>query len=201
MKRFVLGFGLLTGLLTAGNLTQGERDFAMSNLHVTRKLFLDSVAGLTPAQWNYKPAPDRWSIAECAEHIVVTEELLTGMARKAIQGKAEPEKKLPADQLRAKEEKIIAAMPDRSQKFKAPESIQPAHRFKSPAEIVARFRQLRDANIDYLDKTGDDLRVHFLKHPVLGEMDAYQWYLLMSEHAERHTRQIQEVKADAGYPR
>ena len=43
-------------------MTQEERDFAMSSLHASRKLFLDAIAGLSDAQWKFKPAPDRWSI-------------------------------------------------------------------------------------------------------------------------------------------
>src|SRR5438045_3372548 len=55
-------------------LTQGERERAMSELHATRKQFLDSVAGLSDAQWNFKPAPDVRSVAEVAEHIAVSED-------------------------------------------------------------------------------------------------------------------------------
>src|SRR5262249_36507771 len=152
-------------------------------------------------QWNYKSAPDRWSIAECAEHITVSEEFITGIIQKGMQGKAEPEKKLPFAEVRVKDEKLVAVVPDRSQKFQAPEPLQPTHRFKSTAEMIAHFKELRDRNIDYIDKTPDDLRAHFMPHPVLGQADAYQWYLLIAGHSDRHTKQILEVKADPGYPK
>ena len=57
-------------------LTQGERNRAMSELHATRKQFLDAIEGLTPAQWNFKPAGGGWSVAETAEHIAVSEDEL-----------------------------------------------------------------------------------------------------------------------------
>src|SRR5712672_1484573 len=57
-------------------LTQVERERAMSELHATRKQFLDSVAGLSDAQWNFKPSPDVWSVAEVAEHIAVSEDTI-----------------------------------------------------------------------------------------------------------------------------
>ena len=43
---------------------------------VTRRAaFLASIADVTTeAQWNYKPAPDRWSVGECAAHIIAAEE-------------------------------------------------------------------------------------------------------------------------------
>src|SRR5271157_4453659 len=77
-------------LLPAQTLSQHDREFAMSSLHATRKLFLDSVAGLTPEQWNFKAAPGRWSIAECAEHIAATEDFISYLVREMIM-------KAPAD--------------------------------------------------------------------------------------------------------
>lgn len=182
-------------------LTQGERDYALSNLHATRKLFLDSVAGLTPAQWNYKTAPDRWSAAEIAEHLAVLEDVVTGLVKKALQAPATPEKRIPSDQARAKDEKLVMMVADRSQKVQAPEAVQPAHRFKTPDEAVAHFRASRDANIDFVDTTQGDLRDRFAPHPFLGQLDLYQWFLLASSHTERHTKQLLEVKADPGFPK
>jgi hypothetical protein len=36
-------------------------------------MFLDATQGLSVAQWNFKPSPERWSVAECANHIALTE--------------------------------------------------------------------------------------------------------------------------------
>ena len=55
--------------------------------------------------------------------------------------------------------------------------------------------------MDYVRTTNDDLRDHFGPHPMLGTMDAYQWILLISAHSERHTKQIEEVKADPNFPK
>ena len=193
--------GVAATLCGAEPLTRGDRDFALSSFHATRKLFLDSIAGLSEAQWNYKPGPDRWSIAECAEHIVLTEELITGAVHKTVQGKPDVEKRMSPAEARAKDEKLLQVVVDRSQKAQAPEAIQPTkHRFTNAQEVMAAFKKLRDANIDYIDTTNDDLRGFTLPHPLLGKMDAYEFLLLMSAHAERHTLQILEVKASAGYP-
>ena len=34
-----------------------------------------------------------------------------------------------------------------------------------------------------------------------GTLDGYQWLLLLSTHSERHTAQIEEVKADPNFPK
>ena len=187
-------------LYGADTLTQGDRDFAMSNLHATRKLFLDSVAGLTPAQWNFKSAPDRWSIAECAEHIALAEDGISASAKATLKSPAEPDKALRGNEARARDQKIIDAVVDRSHKAQAPEPLRPKHKFATPQEAVEHFRQARDANIDYIEKTSDDLRSHFAPSP-LGPIDGYDWFLFMSAHTERHTNQIKEVKADPNFPK
>ena len=34
-----------------------------------------------------------------------------------------------------------------------------------------------------------------------GNMDVYQWFLMISSHAQRHILQIREVKGAEGYPK
>lgn len=203
------GFGLpalavlcVTGAWAADTpLTQGERDFAMSNLQSTRKLFLDSVAGLTAEQWNFKAAPERWSIAECAEHIALSEDGIAAAAKGTLKTPAEPEKASRGDAAREGDQKLLDAVLDRSHKIQAPEPLKPNHKFATPQEAVEHFQKSRDANIDYVEKTQDDLRSHFAPGPTGAPMDGYRWILLLSAHTERHTNQIKEVKADAGFPK
>lgn len=186
-------------LLHAQTLKQHDREFAMSNLHASRKLFLDSVSGLTPEQWNFKPAPDRWSIAECAEHITISEDFIFDMIQQRImKSPATPEKRA---EVKDKDEVLVQQIEDRSKKFTAPEPITPKKRWAAPDVMIAHFKESRDGHIDYIDKTQDDLRDHFAPHPVAGLLDGYQWILLISAHTERHTAQINEVKADPKFPK
>ena len=180
----------------AAPLEQGERDRAMSHLHATRKVFLDSIAGLSDAQWNFKPAADRWSIAECAEHIAVSDDSLFDLMRQTLKSPAALEKKSAV-----KDEFILQVVPDRSVKAKAPEFLQPKRRWPDRETLIAHFKQSRDRNIAYIQTTEDDLRSHFMDHPMLKTIDAYQVMLLLSAHCERHTAQIDEVKADPHYPK
>ena len=197
MKQIILGT-LVLATAFAAPIEQGERDRAMSHLHATRKAFLDSLAGLSEAQWNFKAAPDRWSIAECAEHIAVSDDALFGLLQQTMKSPAAPEKKAEAQ---GKDEAILRMLPDRSVKAKAPEFLQPTRRWPDHADLIAHFKQSRDRNIAYIQTTEDDLRSHFMNHPVLKAIDAYQIMLLLSAHSERHTLQINEVKADPNYPK
>jgi hypothetical protein len=180
-------------------LTAQEREFALKQFETTRDNFLKSIAGLSQKQWTFKPAPDRWSVAEVAEHIAVSESTLAGLVEKQIMSSpAAPEKRA---QVKGKEEIILQRMPDRSHKAQAPEFLRPTGRWATQAELTKAFEDSRKANMDYIRTTNDDLRDHFFDHPVFGTLDGYQWLLLLSSHSGRHTEQIDEVKADPNFPK
>lgn len=200
MKQLIFLAFALVSCAPAQTLQQGERDRAMSHLHATRKLFLDSLAGVTPEQWAWKPAPDVWSIAEVAEHIAVSEQGLFQLVKKVVSDPA-PDAAAMAKVNKANDEKIIALVVDRSKKAQAPEFLQPKRRFANVAEVVAQFKKDRDATIEYMQTTQDALRAHATPHPLLQMLDAYQWVLLISAHTERHTLQLNEVKTKPGFPK
>lgn len=180
----------------AATLTEAEREHAIAELTASRQAFLDSVAGLSAAQWNFKPDEKTWSVAECAEHIAVSEDVIFGRVKMMMQTPADPTKK-PA----VTDEFILRAVVDRSQKFQAPEVLRPTHRFATPQEMIDHFKHSREQTIAYVRDTQDDLRAHFGDHPVLKTMDAYQWILLLSSHSRRHTAQLLEVKANPNFPK
>jgi uncharacterized damage-inducible protein DinB len=200
---------LLTGLTavsgwaqtppSATTLTPEERESALKSFQATRDKFLQSIAGLSPKQWTFKPAPDRWSVAEVAEHIAVSESTLSALVEKQIMASpSAPEKR---EQVKGKDEIVLEKVPDRSHKAQAPEFLRPTGRWATEADLTKAFEESRQATMDYIRTTNDDLRDHFFDHPILGTLDGYQWLLLISAHSARHTAQIEEVKADPNFPK
>ena len=183
--------------LRAESLTKAERERLVNHLQKTRQFLLDEVAGLSEAQANFKPAEDRWSIAECAEHITLSEDFLRGAVGQAMQAPAAPERK---EELKGKEDQVMQFVTDRSQKFQAPEPLRPTGRWDSLEAIIEVFKASRKKTLDYAHSTPEDLRSHIVAFPT-GDMDAYQFLLFLSGHTERHTLQIQEVKANADFPK
>jgi hypothetical protein len=184
---------------SATTLTAEEREVALKNLQATRDAFLKSIAGLSEKQWRFKAAPDRWSVAEVSEHIAVAEAAIFGLVQKQIMtSPADPAKRA---EVVGKDEIILTKVPDRSHKAQAPEFLKPTNRWAAREELTKAFEESRQATMDYIRTTNDDLRDHFGTHPVLGRLDAYQWILLISAHSERHTKQIEEVKADPNFPK
>ena len=183
---------------SAQQLTQAERDALVAHLQQTRDAFLKSIDGLSEAQWTFKAAPDRWSIAETAEHITLSEGFIFSMiSDKILKGPT-----LPAGAAAMPNDKLIAELSDRSRRFQAPEMLQPTtKKWASREALVKDFTSARSKTIDYAKTTSDPLHAHGAPHPVYKTLDAYQWVLLLSAHAARHTAQIEEVKASSGYPK
>ncbi len=180
-------------------LTASEREVALNSLQATHDAFLKSIAGLSEKQWRFKPAPDRWSIAEVSEHIAVSESAIFGLVQKQIMMSPSNPDKRP--EVAGKDEIVLTKVPDRSHKAQAPEFLKPTNRWATREELTKAFEDSRKATMDYVRTTNDDLRDHFGPHPLLGSLDAYQWILLISAHSERHTKQIEEVKADPNFPK
>jgi|HubBroStandDraft_1064217.scaffolds.fasta_scaffold310775_1 hypothetical protein len=183
---------------TGGKLNDAERTYLIEQLQLSKKNMLASISGLTEAQWRFKPATNVWSVAECAEHLVLAEDFLFFATQDVLKS---PAVVRPATSNAQVDRAVVAGVLDRSKKATAPEPITPAGgKFATPAEAAREFTARRDKTIAYVKTTQDDLRIHTAPGP-LGPMDAYQFLLLIAAHAGRHTLQIKEVEANPGYPK
>ena len=181
-----------------GQLTPAERQYLVSELKETKIAYLQSIRGLTPEQWTFKAAPDRWSVEECAEHIILAEPLLVADAKRILATPAVPRlatANADGDHL------LVAKMLDRTATAKAPAALTPSGRFPTPEQAAQEFTKRRDATIAYAETTQDSLRNHSGDGPAGDTNDAYQVLLLLAAHSGRHTAQILEVEASPHYPR
>lgn len=200
MKRLVVALCLLAfvhPLLRAQTLSAVELDRAVSYLKQTREGVIASTKGLSEAQWNFKPAPNRWSVAEVTEHIAAAEDFLMAMIQdKVMKAPARTE----ATDLKAIDDFVVQAVPDRSHKVQAPEPLAPTNRFGNPKDSLKHFKESRAKTLKFLKAT-KDLRAHAEDSPLGKKLDAYQWILFIAAHSERHTKQLNEVKADPNFPK
>ncbi|MBX9782475.1 MAG: DinB family protein [Chitinophagaceae bacterium] len=194
---------LLSALLVSSHfsstnaLTEAERKYAVEMLQNSREKLLAELDGLTATQLNFKPAPDKWSIAEVVEHI--------GLAEMGIGQIVQQTLKAPVDSAKRKEikvtdEQIRLVLTNRTGKVKSPEIIKPTDRFPEIKQAISFFTTARNKNIEFIKSTQEDLRNRYWQHPATGVIDLYQTILLISAHCERHTAQIKEIKADSNFP-
>ena len=188
---------LVLAALHAQNLTQEEITKAVSYLEKTRDGVVVATAGLSEAQWNFKPATNRWSVAEVTEHIAATEEMLMNLIQQQVM--KSPARTNAVD-VTAIDSFVLQTMTDRSVKAQAPESLQPDNRFGSPEASLIHFKESRAKTIAFLKDT-KDLRQHAMNSPPGKQLDGYEWVRLIAAHSERHTKQINEVKSESNFPK
>jgi len=180
----------------AQEVTQAEKDKALQYLETTKKNVLEATKGLSEAQWNFKPAPDRWSVAQVMEHIAAAEDFIREMVKEKLMTAPAGE---PGRDVKKTDDAVLAMVPDRTNKAQAPEPLVPTNRFGSAEGSVKHFVETRAATEDFL-KTATGLRDHVTDSP-LGKLDGYEFVLFIAAHSERHTKQINEVKADPNFPK
>jgi hypothetical protein len=179
-----------------------ERQLVLDQLASSEAHLLELVDGLTPQQWNFREKPERWSIAENIEHVIAFENFITDVIARVMKDSAEPEKRAYAS---AKEPFVLRIANDRGKKFNAREVVRPVGRWPDTAEMIAELRKTRARTLAFVTEAfaaenKSDLRSHFFAHVALGDLDCYQWLLVMAQHGSRHALQIEEIKADPAYP-
>src|SRR5688572_29783955 len=198
-KKIALAVALVAtaSLNAAAPISQQDRDALIGDLQRSRAEFLASIADVTTeAQWNYKPAPDRWSVGECAAHIIAAEEYFRQNIATALKSPALP----AAQQSAAGDAAMVKMIRDRSQRFQAPAGLEPTGKVVPKAQAIKDFEATREKTLAYVRTTKDPLREHGAGTPP-NITSAYQLVLMLSGHTERHTAQLLEVKGTGGYPR
>ena len=173
----------MTEILTADQTTLLTRLRESERAFVNAASVPDELAAVCPDA-------NCWSVLQIIEHLGITERGMFSRLQTA-------EVNTGATNFEF-DEKITHLGRDRSNKRAAPERVHPAGRFASAKEALAHFRQARQETIDFVANCKDNLRRKKVIHP-LAEMDGHQLFLLIAAHAERHTRQIEEVKASPAY--
>jgi DinB superfamily len=190
----LVGLLCLAPIVVAADLNPQERETGLHYLAQSRQGVQNAVQGLSDAQWKFKPAPDRWSVAEVVEHMALIEAAVENILLKIDAAPAGT----PERDVKQIDAMILLKVPDRSQKVQAPPQALPTGRW-SPQDALNHFQTSCTQIADILESKSD-LRAHIVDHPVLGPLDGYQWILAVAAHNERHTKQILEVKADPHFP-
>jgi hypothetical protein len=181
---------LFSAAVGAQELTQADKETGLQLLETSKKMVLDATKDLSPAQCSFKSAPDRWSVAECMEHIAAAEDFIRGMMVAPA---------APGRDVAVIDAGILTGVPDRTTKVQAPDPLKPTNRFASPQGSVDHFVESRAKTEEFLKNT-PGLRDHAVDSPVGTKWNAYEFILHIGAHSECHTKQIQEIKADPNSP-
>jgi DinB superfamily len=182
-----------------GQISADERAKVIKLLKDSQAETLEALEKLSDAQLKFKPAPERWSVLECAEHIMLSEGLLYSAVQRAI---ATPPIADWEAKTKGKTEFLEDVLAGRKGKAQAPESIVPSAKL-SREEVIKKLKEARAVTLKFAEETKVPLKAHTLDHPsaVFGTLNGYQWLIYIPLHNIRHNKQIAEVKADANFPK
>jgi hypothetical protein len=166
-----------------------------------RTALLDTVKSLGPRQTDFRSESESWSIDDVLHHLALTEEasvkLLSMFQDRAQKEGIGPDPSPAASALRSIDGVVKSAD---GQKATAPDRVMPRSKVEAPLAL-ARLEASRRRIVESLEALSplDGTKLTY-RHPFFGELDLYQWLLVGAWHERRHTRQIESIKANAGFP-
>lgn len=174
-----------------------DKEYLLNYFRETEQNLQNSVVGLTEAQMTFKPSEEAWSISQCLEHIIRTEDMLFGMAKETMGKPANPNRK---NEVKLTPEELIAEVRDRSKKVQAPQELQVPGKYKGPETAMNEFEAQRQLVLEYIETTPvEEMRNHISDSP-FGPVDGYHSIMYIAGHTDRHTLQIEEIKQAEGFP-
>ncbi|MBM3760527.1 MAG: DinB family protein [Acidobacteria bacterium] len=163
-----------------------------------------AAANLSPAQMQFKPSSEAWSIQEILQHLVMAEEMILGPIQDQIsQAPPSPE---PAPTVEV-DAFTLAVFPDRSHKASAPQFLMPSgavpsqQLFEKLAANSSRMQALLTNEAWLRARCIESEPIKAASQGKYTTLDGVQWLLLAAAHNARHTKQILEIQNDAHYPR
>jgi hypothetical protein len=162
----------------------------MSFVEEKRRELMDSLEGVSGETLCRKAAPDKWSVAEILDHLRMVESGIARLITKRVgQAKAAG----------IGEEKSIApVLPS----FDGYAARLDSSILQSPATVKPKDNVDINEALDGLADSREALRAAVVSangvalgeikhtHPILGELDLYQWLIFLGEHEGRHKKQI-----------
>jgi hypothetical protein len=165
-------------------------------MDATRASLVATVRDMNNAFAEMKPRDGSWSASEILAHLAIVESRVVKMMGNGIET-ARKEGVGPD----TSDERIVGTL----NHFGVVES---THKLKAPPSIVPERPEPIEKSLASLDESrtamkkilveNQDIDLHSIKrpHPVLKELDMYQWALFAAEHEERHRRQIERTLSE-----
>lgn len=158
---------------------------------------------LTPLQLNWKPSADRWSVAQCFDHLLTSHEGYLPIIDNVLAGKKRTVwERMPLLPGLAGKMLIKSLDPANTRKMKARKAFTPAQS-DIKASVINDFVDQQGKIVEKMKATDHlDLEKIVITSPVLAVityslMDAYRVIVV---HCQRHFQQAKRVMDESGFP-
>jgi len=162
-------------------------------LEVTRAHLLDSAKRVSPSFAEIRPRTGAWCVAEILMHVAMVE----GWAARLISRSVSLGREQGLGR-ETSEESVLSSL-DRFSVTNPVPPVMATERGIPPRDstvsqalevLEASRRALREA---LRDADGLNLAALTRPHPMLGDLNIYQWVLFVGQHEERHARQLERT--------
>ena len=183
---------------------RGELDSLISQAGVIANDARQVFGSLSPSQLNWKPSAERWSVAQCFDHLITTNNGYLPIVDDVLRGRKKSSfwQKLPVLPGFWGKMLIKSLDPSSARKIRAPKKFRPAQS-DVPATIIEDFVAQQNQVIEKMRATANlDLERIVITSPVASPityslMDAYR---IIVVHERRHFQQAQRVTEESGFP-
>lgn len=166
-----------------------EREQILALLDQSRAALLAAVDGVSEESARRTPAPGRWSILGCVEHVALSEDYFFSQIAKATPSET------PVINLE-REAKMLARGADRSRRMQSPPEGHPTGAFPTLAAALDHFQESRNRTVEFVRANQEDLRAKTTWHPILKQANCHEMLLSIGLHVLRHAKQIEEIKTE-----
>ncbi|HVF68481.1 MAG TPA: DinB family protein [Pyrinomonadaceae bacterium] len=193
------------GVATVNGVKKGELDRLVEELGAVTSEARAVFGALTPAQLNWKPSAERWSVGQCFDHLIQTnrcffpemERVAAGTFESSLWARVSPFSGLIGRLI------IDSLDPVKGRKTKSARVFLPASSDVAP-DVMERFASHQEELVRRMRATaGRDLRRTMVTSPVTAVatyslLDAYR---IIVGHERKHFEQARRVTEEAGFPR
>ena len=160
-----------------------------TDLDNNTRLFLDIFDTIPADKLQQKSEQTNWSIMDCAEHMLISEQAVT----QALSGKAEPVEDREPNSKVADISHSFTEFDKRLRGTGGPDTLEGG--YNNTADFSRAFRQNREDLKVILEKEPIDWVCKEKEHPIFGFMTRIEWVYYLIYHTERHLQQINRIEA------
>jgi hypothetical protein len=168
------------------HMTTGTVQIAtlINNIEQVSDTLVQLLQSVNDRDFNQKPGPDKWSIAQVADHI----RLSNNSVAKALALKGKPVDRNPGERIG----ELKSIFLDFQKKFQSPDFIVPSKDIYDPKQLL---KELQESIQLIRERMYEDDLDELINHPAFGDISKFEILHFVLYHTQRHLRQIKEIVA------
>lgn len=160
------------------------------DLRASTAALLKELDDFPDSGFNMKPAADRWSAGEVAEHLVKMETAILRL----LTGPVSDTKRDPAEKIEQIEKEFL----DFEKKFTAYGPIVPDATPKDKERTIQQLRDIRRQLAGTIDRYELTETCTGFEHGLFGRLTRVEWVYFTIIHSRRHRKQLQDLRQATG---